>query len=758
MRIHVIGGGPGGVYFAILRKVRDPNSEIEVYERNARDDTFGWGVVFSEATLENLLEADPPTLDEITKEYATWDEVHVHYKGEVVPSGGHGFCGIERKRLLQLLYDRAEALGVRLHFNHEVSDFEKHRAADLVVAADGVNSMVRDRYADRFKPSIELGRAKFIWLGTTRTFDAFTFWCKENEHGFFTVHAYQYNDEKSTFIVETDEESWRNAGLDGDIEHSVKYFEDLFADKLEGHRLLTNKSEWINFRTVTNEHWYFDNVVLVGDAAGTAHFSTGSGTKLAMEDAICLDWTLAEASSRDEALRWYEEERVWFTERLQMVADESRKWYEDVKRRAHLEPKQFAYSMMTRNKKLGHDELWIRDEDYVAGVNKWFAERAGVGDLEPAPPPMFTPLQIGPLTVENRVVCSPMCMYSAADGTVEDWHLVHLGSRAIGGAGLVITEMTDVSRDGRISHGCAGMYKPEHVPAWRRIVEFVHKWSGAKIGLQIAHAGRKGATKLMWEGIDEPLDRGAWPIVAPSARPYMKHSQVPAPLDRAGMDRIRDDFVRAAEMATEAGFDLVEIHLAHGYLLGSFLSPLTNVRDDDYGGPIENRMRFPLEVFRAVRAVWSGAMSARISAIDWKDGGQTIEDSIVVARALQAAGCDVLDVSSGHTDLDEEPTYRRCYQVPFAEQIRFETGMPTMTVGAISRHGEINAILASGCADLCALARPHLYDPYFTLHAAAEQQVRDVAWPDQYGPARPIPRETLRWFEREKKKRRRRVL
>jgi len=767
VKITVIGGGPGGLYFAILRKKADPDCEIEVFERNAPDDTFGWGVVFSEATLENLLEADPPTLDAITRDFATWDEVHVHYKGEVVRSGGHGFCGIERRRLLELLQERAAQLGVALHYRTEIEDPERFAGRDLVVAADGVNSIVREKLADRFRPTIEHGEARFIWLGTTRPFEAFTFWCRQNEHGFFTVHAYQYNDEMSTFIVETDEESWRAAGLDGDVDHTVRYFEELFADKLDGHPLLTNRSEWIRFRRVKNEHWYAGNVVLLGDAASTAHFSVGSGTKLAMEDAICLDWALSEAPSKAEALRWYEEERKWFTDRLQLMAAESRRWFETVKRRAHLSPDQFAYSMMTRNKKLGHDELWKRDEAYIEEVNRWFAE-AHDGSARRSPsgrsagdvsaPPMFQPLTLRGVTLKNRVVVSPMCMYSAEDGTVNDWHLVHLGSRAVGGAGLVMTEMTDVSREARITPGCAGMYKPEHVDAWRRITDFVHERSGAKIGLQIAHAGRKGATKLMWEGLDEPLESGAWPIVAPSPLPYRPENQTPEPMDRAKMDEVRDHFVRAAGMARDAGFDLIEIHLAHGYLLGTFLSPLTNRRDDEYGGLIENRMRYPLEVFDAVRAAWDGPLSVRLSAIDWKPGGQTIEDTIAVARALKEHGCDLVDVSSGHTDADEDPEYQRCYQVPFAERIRFEADVPTMTVGAISKHGEINAILAAGCADLVALARPHLYDPYFTLHAAAEQEYMDQEWPPQYLPAKPPKREKLRWFEREKRKKRKRVL
>jgi anthraniloyl-CoA monooxygenase len=756
VKITIIGGGPGGLYFAILMKKADPGHDITVYERNAPDDTFGWGVVFSEATLENILESDEESFREIADTFATWDEVHVHFKGEVVRSGGHGFCGIERRRLLNILQARAERLGVGLSYRTEVTDLEAFRDSDLIVAADGVNSRIRDQHADAFRPTIELGRAKFIWLGTTRPFEAFTFFCKENEHGFFTVHAYQFDEKTSTFIVETDEESWRSAGLDGgDIDHTVAYLEDLFRDELEGHRLLTNKSEWINFRRVKNEHWYRGNVVLLGDAVRTAHFSVGSGSKLAMEDAIALELYLRECDTLGDALASYEEERKWFSDKLQLMAQESRRWFETIKRRRHLEPEQFAYAMMTRNKRLGHDQLRERDEAYAARVDRWFAEDAGVGDRDPAPPPMFTPFQLRGLQLANRVVVSPMCMYSAEDGDVNDWHLVHLGARAAGGAGLVIAEMTDVSRDGRITPGCAGIYEPGHVAGWRRIVDFVHRWTDAKIGLQVGHAGQKGATRLLWEGYDEPLEKGAWPLLSASARPYHSYSQVPQEMGRAEMDRVTADFVRAAEMADEAGFDLLEVHMAHGYLLASFLSPLTNRRDDAYGGPIEQRMRYPLEVFSAVRAVWpeEKPVAVRLSAIDWKEGGQTIEDSIAVGRALKAAGCDLIDVSSGHTADDEEPELGRCYQVPFAERIRLEVGIATVAVGAITRHGEINAILASGCADLCALARPHLFDPHFTLRAAAEQQYPDARWPVQYETARPEPREKLRWFERERKRR-----
>jgi len=754
MKIGVVGGGPAGLYFAILMKAADAAHEVDVYERNAPDDTFGWGVVFSDATLGILEEADRPSYEAITRDFATWEAVDTHYKGETIRSGGHGFCGIGRMRLLNLLQERAEALGVRCHYNTDVESLDQFADCDLIIAADGINSRIRTEREKEFGTTIHHENSKFIWLGTTRPLDAFTFWLQENDHGFFQIHAYQFNSELTTFIAECDEESWRAAGLDNpDIDHTVSYLENLFSEELDGHKLLTNKSAWITFRTISNEHWYHDNIVLMGDAVHTAHYSIGSGTKLAMEDSICLARAIREHDTLPAALADYEEERKWYTDKLQRSARESLRWFETIKLRRDLAPAQLAYSMMTRNKRLGHDKLWLRDEEYIEGVNDWFAEQAGVSE-RPAPPPMFTPLKLRDLELSNRVVVSPMCMYSAEEGTVNDWHLVHLGSRAIGGAGLVIAEMTDVSRDGRISPGCAGIYTPEHATAWRRITDFVHTHSKAKIALQLGHAGRKGSTRLMWDGIDKPLKTGNWSIMAASPIPYYPESQVPREMTRADMDEVIADYVRAAKLAEEAGFDMLEVHFAHGYLLASFLSPLTNKRTDEYGGTIAHRMRFPIEVFDAVRAVWpeSKPISVRISAIDWHPEGQTLDDTIEVVRALQERGVDIVDVSTGHSSKEEEPDYDRCYQVPFSEEIRLRTGAKTMTVGGISNHGEINAILASGEADLVVMARPHLYDPYFTQHAAAEQQYYGTFWPPQYGPGAPMPREKLRWFERERRK------
>lgn len=731
MKIVSIGGGPSGLYFAILMKRRNPEHDIRVLERNGRDDTFGFGVVFSDATLGNLREADPESFASITESFAHWDDIDVFAGGEVFTSTGHGFAGCSRKRLLEILADRAIELGVDVQFETEVTDFEAFGDADLVVAADGVNSAIREHYADVFRPTVDWRPNRFIWLGTTYPFDAFTFYFQENEHGLFRVHAYRYEEERSTFIVECTEETWKKAGLDKTTEEeNAAYVADLFEAQLDGHPLLLNRSIWRSFPTVSNEKWSAGNVVLVGDAAHTAHFSIGSGTKLAMEDAIALADALDDEADIPTALAAYEADRRSDVESTQRAAQVSLEWFENTERYMDLEPVQFAFSLLTRSMRVTHENLRVRDPEFVDDVDAWFAKGAGVSPR----PPMFTPYRLRDLELPNRVVVSPMCMYSAENGEVNDWHLVHLGSRALGGAGLVITEMTDISSDGRITPGCAGMYAPSHVGAWRRITDFVHRFAGeTKIGMQLAHAGRKGSTKLPWEGTDEALDTGQWPLVAASPIAYLPRLPVPKAMDRADMDRVTADFVRSTEMALEAGFDLVEIHCAHGYLLSSFLSPLTNVREDEYGGSLENRARFPLEVVRAVREVWPDdkPLSVRISATDWAPGGMTGDDAVTIARALVEAGADIIDVSTGQTVPYAKPSYGRLYQTPFAERIRLEAGIPTMTVGGISSYADVNSILAAGRADLCVIARAHLFDPYWTHHAAAEQG-HPLPWPNQY--------------------------
>jgi len=740
VRIVSIGGGPAGLYFALLMKKADPGHDVTVVERNRADDTFGFGVVFSDATLDTFIEADRPTGEAITRAFAHWDDIDIHYQGQVLTSTGHGFSGMSRQALLDILQRRCAELGVALRFQTDVTDLTPYRDADLVLAADGVNSLVRSEYAEHFQPHVDWRPNRFVWLGTTFPFRAFTFIFKESPHGLWRVHAYRYDARHSTFIVETTETTWRRAGLDQASEDdTVVFAERLFARELEGHRLLKNRSLWRSFPTVKNAHWHWNNVVLIGDAAHTAHFSIGSGTKLAMEDAIALAGALHRHRDVAGALDAYEEERRPQVESIQRAAQVSLEWFEQTERyHGRLEPLQFAFSLLTRSLRVTHDNLKVRDAKFVETVDRWFAAKAADQSkvsvaAQPVPPPMFIPLRLRELVLANRVVVSPMCQYSADDGTPNDWHLVNLGSRAVGGAGLVIAEMTDVSREGRISPGCTGMYKPEHVTAWKRVVDFVHAHSPARIALQLAHAGRKGSTRRLWEGIDEPLAEGNWPLISASAIPYFPHSQIPKAMDRADMERVQADFVKAASMAEAAGFDMLELHMAHGYLLASFVSPLTNTRTDAYGGTLDNRLCYPLAVFDAVRAVWPAArpISVKISATDWADGGVTPEESVEFARRLKAHGCDLVTVSTGQTVAHQHPAYGRLYQTPFSDRIRHEAGIATMTVGAVASYADVNSILAAGRADLCALARGHLYDPYWTRHAAWEQGF-EVAWPDQY--------------------------
>jgi anthraniloyl-CoA monooxygenase len=657
----------------------------------------------------------------------------------VIRSTGHGFAGLDRQRLLEILVERCDELGVELEFESELTAVTRMSDVDLVVAADGANSALREQHAADFQPVIDWRPNRFVWLGTTRPFPAFTFYFKYDGHGLWRVHAYRYAKGRSTFIVETTEETLRAAGLeDASERETVAFCEAMFASELEGHRLISNRSIWRRFPTVRNGSWSADNMVLIGDAAHTAHFSVGSGTKLAMEDAIALADALHTESDVGTALATYEEERRPPVESLQRAAQASLQWFEGTERYMETEPIQFGFNLLTRSLRITHEDLRVRDPELTAQIDRWFAEEAsrqsGVPiDLDDPPPPLFTPFKLREMVLANRVVVSAMCQYSADDGSPTDWHFVHLGSRAVGGAGLVFSEMTDISREARISPGCAGMYRPEHVTAWKRIVDFVHDNTEAKIGLQLGHAGRKGSTRLAWDGMDEPLESENWEIVGPSPIPYFPHSQVPREMNRDDMDAIRDDFVRAAKMAGEAGFDIIELHFAHGYLLASFVSPLTNQRRDEYGGSLENRLRFPLEVLDAIRAVWPEhkPISVRISAVDWAPGGTEMTDAVEIARTLKAHGCDIVDVSAGQTVPDAKPIYGRQFQTPFSDRIRHEAEIPTMAVGNISSYMDVNTILAAGRADLCALARAHLWDPYWTRNAA-QKLGYSLPWPKPY--------------------------
>lgn len=741
MKVACVGGGPAGLFFALLLKRQDSRHEVTVYERNRPDDTFGFGVVFSDATEEALASADPGTIEEMGRHCHRWDDIEIHYKGETLISSGHGFSGLSRRALLDLLAARARDAGVGLQYECEVDDPAELPGMDLVLACDGVNSRVREREREHFMPRVDIRPNRFVWLGTSRPFPAFTFYFKSDPHGLWRVHAYQYAPDRSTFIVEAREATWRAAGLEQASEaDTIAFCERLFAEELQGHRLISNRSIWRSFPTIRNARWHHGNVVLAGDAAHTAHFSVGSGTKLAMEDAIALAAALHEHRDLPDALAAYEAARRPVVESLQRAAQASLQWFEDTERYMDLDPVQFAFALLTRSLRVTHDNLRLRDPKFVERVDRGFADRAAVQARVPAapstsasPPPMFTPFRLRDLLLPNRVVVSPMCQYSAIDGMPDDWHLVHLGSRAIGGAGLIFAEMTDVSPEARISPGCTGLWSEAHAGAWKRIAEFVHAQGHAKIAIQLGHAGRKASTRRSWEGDNQPLEQGAWPIEAPSSLPYFPHSPVPREMTRADMDRVREDFVRAVGHAQHAGFDLLEIHMAHGYLLASFISPLTNRRTDAYGGPLENRMRFPLEVFDAARAAWPAGkpMSARISAVDWMPGGMQAEDAVEVARLLKAHGCDIVDVSAGQTVPDQQPVYGRLFQTPFADRIRHEVGIATMAVGNISSYTDVNTILAAGRADLCLLARAHLWDPYWTRHAAYALGY-PLRWPDPY--------------------------
>ena len=739
MRIACLGGGPAGLYFAISMKLRDPSHEITVIERNKADDTFGWGVVLSDETLQNLAANDPVSAAAIQQHFAYWDDIALHFKGERIVSSGHGFCGIGRRQLLLLLQERARALGVALRFETEAACAEDYRSKyDIVVGCDGLNSRTRALYSDTFKPDVEERQCHFVWLGTRQTFkDAFTFIFEETEHGWVWAHAYQFDDDTATFIVECAPETFEAWGFARmSQQESIAVCERIFARHLGGHSLMTNAthirgSAWIRFPRVLCETWHHENVVLMGDAAATAHFSIGSGTKLALESAIALATLLDSEPTIDAAFEKYTDARRLEVLRLQSAARNSLEWFEEVERYFNLDPVQLNYSMLTRSQRISHENLRARDKAWLESAERWFLARAGVAQDTPLRSPMFAPYALRGMRLKNRVVVSPMAQYMAKDGCPTDWHLTHYGERAKGGAGLVYTEMTCVSPEGRITPGCPGLYTAEHAAAWRRLTRFVHEYTDARICCQIGHSGRKGSTQLGWEEMDAPLKSGNWETVSASPIPWSDANPVPREITRAEMDEIRGQFVAAAEMADGAGFDMIELHAAHGYLLSSFISPVSNRRTDTYGGPLDNRLRYPLEVFAAMRAVWpeTKPMSVRISANDWLgEEGVTPDEAVAVARAFRAAGADLIDVSAGQTSNRARPVYGRMFQTPFSDRIRNEAGIPTMAVGNIYEADHANSILMAGRADLVAVGRPHLADPYWTLHQAA--LIGDRAAPD----------------------------
>ncbi|TMV07074.1 bifunctional salicylyl-CoA 5-hydroxylase/oxidoreductase [Ruegeria sediminis] len=749
MKITVIGGGPGGLYTALLTKKARPDWDVEVFERNRADDTFGFGVVFSDETLDEFLSRDKPVFERLKDEMAYWDDVAVHFKGHEMRCAGNGFCGTSRHTLLRILQERCAELGVELTFGAEIDAANlktQFPDSDVIVASDGINSAIRTQYKDAFRPSTTWRSNRFCWMGSTRPMGEFNYFFRETEHGQMVAHCYQYEKDHSTWVFEMDEATWAGHGFEEfDEEGSKAKLEAIFAEELQGHPLLLNRSNWRNFPRIFCENWFVDNIVIMGDAKASAHFSIGSGTKLAMECAIALSDALLDHAETDvqTAFRAYDDARRTPCQIIQHNADVSLAWFEHMNRSWDMEPYQFAMVVMCRAKSITYDNLIIRDPEFVRKADdEWYARhlRETGEDLRKSrPTPMFSRFSLRDMELANRVVMSPMAQYSAdRQGNPTEWHKVHYCSHATGGMGLIYTEMTCPSADARISEGCTGMWTDEHERRWKEIVDFVHTHSAAKFAMQLGHAGRKGSTQLGWERENHPIaEAGAnWPLVSASPLPWFEdESQIPAELDRAGMDRIRADFVQATERAARAGFDMLELHCAHGYLLASFLSPLTNLRGDDYGGSLENRLRYPLEVFSAMRAAWPAErpMSVRVSGTDWKDGGLTEAELIGIAEAFRDAGCDLIDVSAGQTVPDQEPVYGRMFQTHLAEAVRNVPRIATMAVGAITEPAQINTILHTRRADLVAIGRPHLWNPYFTHQAAAWYGVRnDAAWPRQY--------------------------
>ena len=746
LKIVCLGGGPASLYFSLLMKKANPGHDITVIERGPRDATWGFGVVFSDDTLRGFMEADAPSYKRIVEQFAYWERIETRIHGAKVISGGHGFCGLSRLKLLNALHDRCEELGVTLRFNTDITDLaqlemDKH---DLVVAGDGITSMLRSAHEVEFGTEMDWRPNRFCWLATTLPLDNFTFIFRNNEDGWWWVHGYRYEEGMSTWIVECNRQTWLNAGMDRFSEQDTRaYIEEVFREDLQGHPIITNRSLWREFPVVRNARLCHGNIVLLGDAGRSAHFSIGSGTKLAMEDAITLAEVFHQHGNRVQAaLEAYQQERKPEADRLQRTAVTSLRWFENVDRYARQDALQFTFNMLVRSKRVTYDNLGLRDPAFIRSMDSWFAARTleltGFGDIDtenPAPP-MFQPFRIGRMRVENRIQLSAMCQYCAVDGIPGDWHFVHYGARAIGGVGLVNTEMLCTSADGRITLGCAGLWNAEQTEQWRRICAFIHAHSKAKVCAQIGHAGRKGATCIPWQGgIDQPLPEGAWEVIAPSVLPYLEHSRAPREMTGEDMDRVEADFVNAVANAVTAGFDMLELHAAHGYLLSSFISPCTNRRTDEYGGDIENRARYPLRILRAVRRAWPAErpVSVRISATDWTSDGLSDRDLLAFVRLLKENGADVINVSTGQVVSHEDPVYGRMYQAPFADLVRNETDIATIVAGNITSADQANTLVAAGRTDMVALARPIMNEPQLVLNAAARYSYTAQHWPEQYG-------------------------
>lgn len=731
MKITVIGGGPGGLYFSILTKKAMPHCQIDVYERNKPDDSFGFGVVFSDETLGEFLKRDMQSYELIRSEFAYWDDIIVARDGEEVSIAGNGFCGCSRKTLLKLLHQRCEEEGVNLHFEKEIPDESFFVDSDIILASDGIVSNIRTKYEKEFGTKIEMKKNRFVWLGSTKPLDAFTYYFRNTEHGLIVAHSYQYQEGMSTWIFECSEETWQKHGFEvTNEEDTIAKMQTIFAQELDGHPLISNKSHWRQFPHVTNENWYHKNIVLIGDAKATAHYSIGSGTKLAMDSAIGLsDAIIANPTDVQAAFQQYDKSRRNTVEMIQHAALVSLDWFENMNRHNQHPFYQFAFGCMTRAKKVTFENLRLRDKSFTDKVLKEFNDNCQTELVET--PAAFTPFQLRNLQLQNRIVMSPMGQYSAENGLVNDWHFQHYTSRAVGGLGLILTEMTAVSENGRITEGCAGIYTENQLTEWKRINDFIHNYTQTKIGIQLGHSGRKGATKKPWE---DSFTGTSWELLSASAIPFNENSNRPKEMTLEDMNLVTAQFVQATKNADAANFDMIELQAHHGFLLASFLSPLTNTRNDEFGGNIENRLKFPLRVFTEMRNAFpkEKPMSVRISASDWVQNGISEQDIITIATAFKNVGADIINVSTGNTVAGQKPQTGRMWQTPFSDAVRNTVHIPTITTGYIQDIDQINTIILNGRADLVALGRPLLLDANFVRNAQAYEQFQPTDIPNPY--------------------------